>query len=134
MSLSAEMKGARLEFVVRELRGQVEHVKCSWDPKKKKIVHVKTKQDAGYMLYLPNGSSYRLSSTQLVERGFDRQPNIINLDAVKSTDSPAGRFKFAITDQARAKAWAELEKAVIDNCIRRKGIVEKETIDGQKAA
>ncbi len=101
MSANSQMKGARLEFVVRQLKGKRTKVAHSFNPKTRKIEATKTEEDAGYMLYLPSGQSYRLSATELVERKYDRQPEIINLDKVQDTKTPAGRFKFALDEKRR---------------------------------
>lgn len=130
------MQGARLEFVLKPVRGgKVERTITSWNPKTKKLEQTIVPEEAGFIVYMPNGHSYRLTGEQVKKRGYDRQPNILNLDKVTDTRSPAGRFKFAIDDKARQKAWTDLEAEVIKNCTRRHGPVtrQKEAADVQAA-
>lgn len=129
------MKGARLEFVVRKIDGKIKLPVHSFNPKTKKIEATAREVDAGYIVYMPSGHSYRLSKSQLVKKGFDRQPKIMNLDKVNDTDTPAGRFKHAIDMDARKKAWEDLENDVIKSCVRRHGpVINKETENVAEAA
>lgn len=120
MSVSNPMQGARLEFVVRKLKEPIKRAKVTFDKKQKRLVEKVTEHE-GFMVYMPNGHSYRLTATEVVKKGFDRIPTILNFERVNDTKSPAGRFKFAINDEARAKAWNELEDQVIKSCTRRVG-------------
>ncbi len=128
---SEGMKGPRLEFVVRPMKGKVKVPHHSFDPAKKKVVSVLNTEDFGYLVYLPNGNSYRLNKDQLKKYGYDRQPTILNFDQVNDTKTPAGRYKFAMDDAQRKKAWLELEEQVIKACVRRHGpvtgVVEHDT-------
>lgn len=124
MAASSEgMKGPRLEFVVRPLKGKVKKPYHNFDPQKKKIVSALKEEDAGFLVYLPNGHSYRLTKSQLERRGYDRQPTILNFDQVNDTKTPAGRYKFAMDDKQRKEAWKALEDQVIRACVRRHGPV-----------
>lgn len=132
MAASSEgMKGPRLEFVVRPLKGKRKKPYHSFDPVKKKIVSVLNDEDAGFLVYLPNGHSYRLSKSELEKHGYNRQPTILNFDQVNDTKTPAGRYKFAMDDKQRKEAWKELEEQVIRACVRRHGpvtgVVEHDT-------
>lgn len=121
MAVANDMKGARLEFVLRPLKGEKDRLIRAWDSAKKKIIATKSVEPAGYMLYLPNGHSYRLTEREVLKRGLHRQPNVMNFDSVKDASTPAGQFKFAINDSTRKTAWAAMEKQVIDLCKRRGG-------------
>lgn len=135
MSAGTQMRGARLEFVCKPLKGKHTKTVTSFNPTTKKLEHTKVEStDPAYMLYLPNGHSYRLTASEMIHRGYDRQPNIINLDKVNDTKTPAGRFKFALDDTARRKAWADLEQEVIRNCTRRHGPVHKQKEEENAAA
>lgn len=121
------MKGPRLEYVVRPIKGKVQRAKHSFNPTSRKIEAQQVSEDGGYIVYMPNGTSYRLTHKQLVQKGYDRQPNIINFENVNDTKSPAGRYKHAMTDAARLLAWKALEDQVIRACERRHGpVMEKE--------
>lgn len=129
------MQGARLEFVVRAVKGKVKRPVHSWNPKENKIDATMREEPGGYIIYTPFGQSYRLTQAEFVRRGFDRQPQILNFDKVNDTTSPAGRYKHAMTDKARQEAWTDLEKEVIKLCVRRHGpILAKEADDVEQAA
>lgn len=133
MSASSQMKGARLEYVLKEIKGQVTKVVTSYDKTAKKLVHKEktSKADTHYMLFTPNGNCYRLTHKEVVRRGLNKQPAIMNLDRVNDVSTPAGRFKFAINDAARQAAYAELENEVIRLCTRRTGHISLEgNVDG----
>lgn len=122
MSASTEgMKGPRLEFVVRPIKGMFSYPKHSVE--KKKVVTKHVRKEAGYIVYMPNGTSYHLTHAQLLKGGFDRQPTIINFESVNDTKSLAGRYKFAMDDKTRKSAWQALEAQVIKACHRRHGPV-----------
>lgn len=121
MAVTNDIKGARLEFVLRPIKGKRNRVIHSYDKAAKKLVTTEAvDDDGGYMLFTPTGNSYRLTKEQMLKRGFDRQPTIIDFDNAKA-DTPAGRFKFAITDDLRKRAWKEMEEEVIKLCRRRAG-------------
>lgn len=124
MPAFGQMQGARLEFVVRPLKGKMNR------PVHKMVngkIEAATKSvDSGFIVYTPMGQTYRLTKEELVKRGFDRQPEIMNFDQVKDTKSPAGRFKHAMTDLQRKQAWSDLEKQVIRSCERKHGAIVKE--------
>lgn len=121
MGVQNDLKGARLEFVLRPIKGKRERTVHSWDAAAKKLVTATVEDEPGYMLFLPTGQSYRLSQREAVKRNFLRQPAILNFDGVSNASTPAGRFKFAINDEARKKAWAEMEQEVVNCCKRRAG-------------
>lgn len=129
---SEGLKGPRLEFVVRPLKGKFKAPKHSVE--KKKLVTSHKEMEAGYIVYMPNGTSYHLTHKQLLRHGFDRQPTIINFETVNDTKSPAGRYKFAMDDKQRKLAWNELEQQVIRSCHRRHGPVNVGDSDDSASA
>lgn len=135
MPAFGQMQGARLEFVVRPLKGKMSRPVHSME--KGKIVTTTKSVDAGFIVYTPMGQTYRLTKEELVQRGYDRQPEIMNFDQVKDTKSPAGRFKHAMTDLQRKQAWSDLEKQVIRSCERKHGAIvkdQKEEVNDSAAA
>lgn len=129
MAVSNDLKGARLEFVLKPARGPLKKRISSYDPKEKKIVHTEAVAEKGekgapthYMLYLPNGNSYHLTAQQAVRRNLMREPLIIGLDGVNDNTSPAGRFKFGVNPELRMQAYAEMEQAVIKACTGRAAV------------
>jgi hypothetical protein len=128
-------RGPRLAFVVRQLKGKRKMQVHKYNPTTHKNDIIMVEKDAGYMVYTPNGTSYRLTKEQLLKSGLDRQPEIINFESVNNTRSPAGRFKYAIDDKARAAAYKELEEQVIRACRRRGATVDTSgDEDDQQAA
>lgn len=133
MPAFGHMQGARLEFVVRPLKGKRQAPVHKIE--KGKIVTATRPVDAGFIVYTPMGQTYRLSKEELVKKGYDRQPEIMNFDQVKDTKSPAGRFKHAMNDAQRQKAWKDLEMQVIRSCERKHGpIVQEKEIENDSAA
>lgn len=130
MAAGAEgITGPRLEFVLKKLSGTVERFKYKAPPtklerekdhrldKENANQRYAVKEDAGYMIFFPTGNSYRLNEKQMIQKGFDRQPDILSFEQANSNDTPAGRFKLARTENAKQRAWLEMEKQVIDACV-----------------
>jgi len=137
MAVSTVMQGARLTYVLRKVDGPVTQLKRKWDAKLKHIVTDTVAVKDAYMLYLPTGHSYRLTHKQVIEKGFDKQPSIMNFERVNNAETNAGKFKFAINDEARQEAWRALEDEVIRLCRRKQGPAEhseEEMSHGQSAA
>lgn len=136
MTTGAEgLQGPRLEFVVRELPGTIERFTYRAPPTKRQRdadpslegnisnTKIKVLEPAGFMVYTPTGNCYRLSAEELMARGLDREPNIIGIEQANDTKTAAGRFKLARNDQARQRAWLDMEKEIINACMGRYGDV-----------
>lgn len=122
MSASHTMKGARLEFVLREFKGVRTLKKHRFDAKKKKIVPTVVKEEGGYLLFTPSGHAYYLTKQEALDRGYlNRRPKILNFDQVNDTETPAGKFKFAVRQEDKEAAMVELEKEIIKLCTSRGG-------------
>jgi len=123
MAVTNDLKGARLEFVCRPIKGNRKRNVTSFDAEKKKLVTTEVvEKGGGYMLYLPTGNSYRLTEEQVTRRSFLREPDILGFEGVQNKDTPAGRFKFAITESARMKAYKEMEDQVVKACTGRAAV------------
>lgn len=130
---SESMQGARLEFVVRPIKGTVKRMKYKAPPSAEEVkANPKLKgdtanvprlvtEDAGFMVFTPSGACYRLTQKELIRRGFDRPPNLLNREAAKDTKTPAGRFLLAIRVEDREKAYREMEDEIIKRCVGRTG-------------
>jgi hypothetical protein len=113
----SEMNGARLEFVLRPIPGTVLRGHYTFDDEKKQNVFIEAHEEAGFMLFLPDGHSYRLTKADVVRRGFNRSPDILNFEKkAQDQKSPAGRFRLAITEVEKKKAYTEMEDEVISVC------------------
>lgn len=130
---SESLQGPRLEFVVKKLPGTVTTTKYKGPPTKRAVdanpslaadlsnKAIEVEEDAGYMVYLPTGSCYRMSGAELVARGYDRQPNILSYEQANNVETPAGRFKLARNDAERQKAMKDMEDQIIKACQGRFG-------------
>jgi hypothetical protein len=129
--MTANMVGARLAFVVRELHGTVKREKCrlvlskkgggkqrdqfEW---KKEMVD----EPAGYMVYFPRGHVVRVPTRQLLEHyNLHLKPRIINLDGLTDPNSPLGRVMMAQDNSARAGAMTDMETLVIQMACAKTG-------------
>ena len=125
MSALNALKGPRLEFVVKEFAEEWIRLVYKFNKRTKKNEPTQEKVEGGYMLYTPMGQSYRLTHSQAQEMGFlDREPAMIGLDRVNDTKTPMGRFKFARSDEARDKAYKEMEGEIIKCCGDRRTLIE----------
>lgn len=133
---SESMQGARLEFVLRELPGTVLARKIKPPPSKRQkdanpelegqssnVINME-RVPAGFMVFFPNGSCYRLSAEEAKRRGLTRAPAILNLESVKDTESPAGRFKYSVEEADKRKAYRDMENELIRRCTGRVGNIE----------
>jgi hypothetical protein len=129
--LTANMIGARLAYVVRELQGTVKREKCrlvlarkgnakqrdqfEW---KKEMVE----EAAGYMVYFPRGHVVRIPTRQLLQHyNLHMKPRIINLEGLSDPNSPLGRVMMAQDADARAGAMIDMETMVIQMACAKTG-------------
>ncbi len=117
MSMTSEMKGPRLEFVVYKLPGTVERETFLLDADTGQNTPTTETVEAGYMVFTPMGSCQRLSKEQLSKQGYNREPVILSRDKAAGSKGAAGEFVNALTETARKKAWAKMEREVISACI-----------------
>lgn len=115
--------GARLSFVVVELEGTVKRPVTKYDHKKREIKHELVEQPAGYMVYFPRGHVLRFATKEQLERyGLNRKPNIINMQGLNDPNSPIGKMLYAQDEDGRERAYADLEKQVINLATARTGV------------
>lgn len=128
--------GPRLEFVLRKLPGTVTRSKYRAPPTAEERKEDKTKkmqlqnerleivEEAGYMIFFPTGNSCRLTTKQMLQKGYDREPNILSFEQANDQKTAAGRFKLARTERGKQKAWEEMEQEIITLCVGRFGKVD----------
>ncbi len=122
-SIQANMTGARLAFVVRELEGTVRRQVHKFT-KTKGLVTSYVEEPAGYMVYFPRGHAIRLNKEQLRHYKLNMAPRIVNLDGLNDPNSPLGKL-FLSQDQAiREQAMVNLEEHVIQLAQAKAGRVE----------
>lgn len=133
---SETLIGPRLSFVVRKLPGTIKRTKYKAPPTEEAVKEnpalkkdlsnhaVEVTEDAGYMVYLPNGGAYRLSASELIKRGYDKEPEFLGYEQANDQKTAMGRYKLARTESARQKAWKEMEDEVVNVCLGRVGKVD----------
>ena len=129
--LTANIVGARLAYVVRELQGTVKREKCKLVLAKRGSGKSKdqyewkkemTEEPAGYMVYFPRGHVVRIPTRQLLEHyNLHMKPRIINLEGLTDPNSPLGRVMMAQNTDARAGAMLDMETMVIQMACAKTG-------------
>ena len=62
--------------------GKVSRIHYKWDEKARKFKEVTVKEDAGFMVYTPNGTSTRIRTKEELQRlGYDREPELVDMDS-----------------------------------------------------
>jgi len=121
--ITANMTGARLAFVVRELEGTVKRPKWRMFEVKKANGRVRAQYEmrqemvdepSGFMVYFPRGHAVRVPNRKLLEHyNLHLKPRVINLDGLSDPNSPLGRMMLAQDDAARDGAMIDMERMVI---------------------
>jgi hypothetical protein len=129
--ITANMVGARLAYVVRELHGTVKREKCRLTVVKKGSGKLRdqyewkkemVEEPAGYMVYFPRGHVVRIPNRQILEHyKLHLKPKIINLDGLTDPSTPIGRVMMAQDNDARAGAMIDMETMVIQMACAKTG-------------
>lgn len=106
------VRGTRLSYVVVPLEGYVRRFVTVLHGNK--AFKELREEPAGYMVYFPKGHALRIRSLQdLKAYGLNRKPDLSDLQGLTDPNSPLGMLMAAQDADGRAKAWAEMEEAVI---------------------
>lgn len=116
-----EAAGATLSFVTRRVIGEVLTEKTNFNEETQKIEKKVTPVVDPVIVFLPSGSVILLSEEEAARRGLLEMPEVLNIEEVNDTKTAAGKWKFAMNDAQRQKAWLILEQAVIRACTARGG-------------
>lgn len=129
--ITANVIGARLAYVVRELQGTVKREKCRIILSRKGSGKTRdqyewkremVEEPAGYMVYFPRGHVVRIPNRQLLEHyNLHMRPRIINLEGLTDPNSPLGRVMLAQDNDARAGAMIDMETMVIQMACAKTG-------------
>jgi hypothetical protein len=129
--ITANMIGARLAYVVREMQGNVRREKCRLVLAKKgggktrdqfEWKHEMVEEPAGFMVYFPRGHVVRIPTRQLLEHyNLHLKPRIINLEGLSDPNSPLGRVMLAQDNDTRAGAMIDMETMVIQMACAKTG-------------
>ncbi len=144
---TANMNGARLAFVVRELQGTVRREKYVMKLVKKANPNGKTRdqyemksemveEPAGFMVYFPRGHVVRVPTRKLLEHyGLHLKPRIINMEGLADPNSPLGKLMTAQDEQARAGAMIDMERLVIQMACAKTGpmLMPEQVVDREAA-
>jgi hypothetical protein len=143
--MTANMIGARLSFVVRELQGTVKREKVRLVLTKKGNAKSRdqyewkremVEEPAGYMVYFPRGHVARFPTRQLLEHyNLHLKPRVINLDGLTDPNSPLGRVMLAQDNDARAGAMIDMETMVIQMACAKTGpqLMPEQIVDREAA-
>lgn len=143
--MTANMIGARLSYVVRELQGTVKREKVRLVLAKKgggksrdqfEWKREMTDEPAGYMVYFPRGHVMRVPTKQILEHyNLHMKPRIINLEGLTDPNSPLGRVMLAQDNDARAGAMIDMETMVIQMACAKTGpqLMPEQIIDREAA-
>lgn len=116
--------GSRLAYVVVPQEGEVTRKINTWN-KKTGLGEKFVEQPAGYMVYFPRGHVLRFRDRSELRRyKLDKQPRIINIEGLSDPNSPFGRLLMAQDERARAGAFENLEKQVIQLAQVKSGKIE----------
>lgn len=121
MSVGQEVAGVTLQYVAREVTGDIMTTAAQRDAKNGGIVERNKKLKEPVIVFFSNGSTLVMERSSAETRGFLKTPEVMNLSQVTDTATPAGRFKHAFRDEDRQQAWMDLEQAVITKCTSRSG-------------
>jgi len=115
-----DLGGAMLAFVTRDVTGDIETTKTKWDAKEGTNKQTVSKVKDPVIVFFPNGTSQVMAMKTAERKGFLERPEVLNLRAVDDTGSIAGKYKFAMSEQERAKYWMMMEQSIVSRC-RQKG-------------
>lgn len=117
MPIANMMEGPRLEFALVPAEPQI-GAKYTWDKKKGQLVTEEVVHENGYMLYTPAGHSYFLTQEEAVDRGYMRDPEIMNFESIRDRQSNAGKFKYGIDEKTRREGYEGMIRDLIRFCSR----------------
>ena len=117
----AEPAGATLSFVTRRVKGEVLTEKTLFNEDTQKIEKKLVEIENPVIVFLPSGSVVLLTEEEAELKGLMDMPEVLNIEDVNDTKTAAGKWKFAMNDSQRQKAWLILENAVIRACTARGG-------------
>jgi hypothetical protein len=121
MAVNSEVAGVSLSFVTRQVIGDILDTKTRFDPLTGENITEEIKVKDPVIVFFPNGTSQVMSSKHAEGAGYLNQPEIMNISMVGDQRTPAGRYKNAIREEDRCRAWLDLEGVVINKCIGKSG-------------
>ena len=121
MSVAGEISGVTLNYVAREVQGNIPCTLTKFDKDLGENVHEMTKVKEPVIVFFPNGTTQVMSRKRAEGLGFLEQPDILNFASVQDSKTPAGRYKNAIRESDRLNAWLTMENAVIQRCVSKSG-------------
>jgi hypothetical protein len=124
MSQAHMGKGARLSFVVVPQEGTVQRPVQVWK-KGSGITEKYIEQPAGYLVYFPRGHVVRIADKKALQHyGLDKEAQIVNLQGLNDPNSPLGKIMMAQDEGSRARAFADLQKQVMQMAQAGSGKIE----------
>lgn len=122
MSFSGEVSGVILSYVTREItEGEIPHSTVKFNKSKGENERTETTLKSPVVVFFPNKTCAVFSAKEAEEKGFMKQPDIINFEQVTDNKTAAGRFKFSMKMDQKIAAWTEMEDALIQLCVSKSG-------------
>ena len=116
------MQGARLSFVVRAIKGKIKREICSYSKDAGGIRKAIKEVSAGFIVYFPMGHAIRVKDAHtLKELGFDKKPQILDMDGIHDPNSPLGQLMTEQNEEKRAGAYLDMEQQVVNLVTRKCG-------------
>lgn len=105
--------GARLEYVVVPLEGEVTRKHRKWEPGKG-FYDEDVLEPAGFLVFFPKGHNLRLKTLDELEfYGLTNDPRFANMTGLHDPNSAIGKLLTESEPLARQAAYRELEKLTI---------------------
>ena len=121
MSVTGELSGVVLAYVVREIIGPIYTTTTKFDAKlgenKETVAEVKDP----VIVFFPNKTTQVLAAERAKILGFLQQPEIMNYASVQDGKTAAARYKNAIREKQRIDAWLDMENTIIQGCVAKSG-------------
>lgn len=118
---TGEISGVMLSYVAREVIGDIKTTKTKFDAKLGENVQTEVTVKNPIIVFFPNRTSQVMPRAKAEQKGFLRQPEVLNLAQVQDQQTAAGRYKNAIRSSDRIDAWLEMEERVITDCVSGSG-------------
>ncbi|MCI0557532.1 MAG: hypothetical protein MN733_03475 [Nitrososphaera sp.] len=116
------VQGARLAYVVKKLEGTVKRTHFKFDRRTRKLVPNEVEEDAGWLVFFPQGHYLRVRTKQdLIRYKLNYKPQIISMTGLTDPNTPVGRLMMAQDEGEREKAWGDMEADIAAMVRRRSG-------------
>lgn len=121
MSMSSGASGAVMSYVTRQIsKGKIK-TETAFRNDENELQKKEVAMTDPVVIFFPSKSCVVMEKKIAREKGFLEPPEIMNLETVQDQRSLAGRYKFAMTPEARMDAWQKMEDEIINAIISMRG-------------